>query len=229
MLRLKADLHTHCADDPRDAIGYSAEMLIDAVSKLNVQVLAIACHSWVAYNDRLAEYARRRNVVLIPAAELDVDGKHIVALNPDGEQAAAKTFAELRRMGKRNAAFFPSHPFYWGRVCIGGDVMGNADLFDAIEYSGVYLRFLNPNRRGVRAAQALGLPLVGNSDTHALPYCGNTFSWIEAEEASVDAVIDAIRKGRVFLDSKPCPFALVFKAAAYSIQDLLKSQMRRFR
>ena len=40
MRRLKADLHTHTAEDPRDGIDYSAEMLIEAAAKFNVDVLA---------------------------------------------------------------------------------------------------------------------------------------------------------------------------------------------
>lgn len=229
MLRLKADLHTHCAGDPRDLIGYSPEMLIDAVAKANVQVLALTCHTKVVYNARLAEYGRQRGVLLIPGAELNLDGKHVVALNPDEEQAEAKTFAELRRRGKRNAVFFPSHPFYLGPTCLGRHLAAHADLFDAIEYSAVYLRLVNPNRWGVRAARQLGLPLLGNSDTHMLPYCSNTCSWIEAEEASVDAVIDAIRKGRVTLETKPWPYWPVFKMAGYSIRDLALVTMKRFR
>lgn len=228
MLRLKADLHTHCADDPMDAVGYSAEMLIDAISKLNVNVLAIACHTRVVYNAHLAEYARQRNVLLIPAVELDVDGKHVVVLNPDDEQARATTFAELRRLGRRNAAIFAPHPFYRVRTAAGKRVMEFADIFDALEYSGVYLPIINPNRRAVRVARQLGLPMLGNSDTHMLPYRSHTFSWIEAEEASIESVIDAIRKGRTSVESRPAAFITVFMMLAYSIRDLIKYHVRRF-
>ena len=44
MERLKADLHTHTADDPHDRLNYSAEMLIDTVAAAGVRVLAITCH-----------------------------------------------------------------------------------------------------------------------------------------------------------------------------------------
>ena len=223
MLRLKADFHTHCADDPLDVVGYSAEMLIDGVAQLNVEVLAITCHSRVVYNNRLDEYARRRGVLLIPAAELLVEHKHVVVLNPDREQAEAKSFAELRRLGKRGAAFVAPHPFYPARSCLRGKLKENIDLFDAIEYSGVYLRAINPNRNAVRAARRFGLPLIGNSDTHAMPYSCSTFSWIEVEEASIDGVIDAIRKGRVVIETQPRPVLRVLQVALFVAKDGLRS------
>ena len=59
MRRLKADLHTHSGDDPRDRIGYSSEQLIDRVAERGVDVLAITCHEANVYTESLAEYAQR--------------------------------------------------------------------------------------------------------------------------------------------------------------------------
>jgi hypothetical protein len=229
MLRLKADLHTHCADDPCDLIRYSAEMLIDAVAQLNIEVLGIACHLRVVYNKRLGDYALRRGVLLIPATELHVEGKHVVALNPDEKQAEAKSFAELRRLGKRDAVLMAPHPFYPTRSCLHRKLVENIDLFGAIEYSSVYLRWINPNRRAVQAAQRFGLPLIGTSDTHAMPYCSSTYSWIEAEEASIDGVMEAIRRGRVTIETQPRPIIHVAQMAVFSARDTFRSFSGLFR
>lgn len=62
MERLKADLHTHAADDPFDSgLAYSAEMLIDSVADVGVDVLAITCHEFNVYSSYFADYAKRRN------------------------------------------------------------------------------------------------------------------------------------------------------------------------
>ncbi len=206
MIRLKADLHTHTADDPYDDVRYSSEMLVDAVAQLNVQVLAIACHRKVVEFPRLTEYARRRDVLLVPAVELLVEGRHVVALNPDAEQAAARTFAQLRALGRRNAAFVAPHPFYLENSCLGRDLVANIDLFDAIEYCTLYYHGVNPNRRAVKVARQHGLPMVGTSDIHMWPYVGLTFSWLEVEEKSVEGVIEAIREGRVTVQTRPQSF-----------------------
>lgn len=203
MIRLKADLHTHSADDPYDNIQYSSEMLVDAVAQLNVQVLALACHRTLIYYPRLARYARYKGVLLVPAIELLVEGKHVVVLNPDEEQAAATTFAELRALGRRNAVILAPHPFYAHKSCLGRLLAGNVDLFDAIEYCSLYYYGVNPNRKAVKVARRYGLPMIGTSDVHTAPYRASTFSWIEVEEASVEGVIDAIRQGRVTVETRP--------------------------
>ena len=41
MAELKADFHTHSADDPRDDLSHSTEVLLDAAAQLNFRVLAL--------------------------------------------------------------------------------------------------------------------------------------------------------------------------------------------
>ena len=209
MRRLKADFHTHAADDTKDRLNYSAEMLIEAAAQLKFDILAITCHEQVVSTLRLERYAAARGILLIPAVELLVEGKHVVMLNPDAEQAGATTFAQLRKLGKRKAVLLAPHPFYPAKACLHRALLDNIDLFDAIEYCSVYFRGINPNRRGVKLARQRGLPLLGTSDTHVLPYKPLTFSWVEAEELSVEAVIDAIRAGHVRLETRPLPYGRV--------------------
>ena len=209
MRRLKADFHTHAADDNKDRLSYSAEMLIEAAAQLKFDVLAIACHEQVVNTRRLERYAAARGIVLIPAVEQLVEGKHVVMLNPDAEQASATTFAQLRKLGKRKAAFLAPHPFYPAKACLHHTLLDNIDLFDGIEYCNVYFYGINPNRRGVKLAKQQGLPLLGTSDNHVLPYNPLTFSWVEAEELSVDAVINAIRTGNVRMETRPLPYSRV--------------------
>jgi predicted metal-dependent phosphoesterase TrpH len=223
MLRLKADLHTHTADDPRDCIRYSAEMLIDAVAQLNFDVLAVACHERVVYSRRLAEYAAGRGVLLIPGIELLVEGKHIVVLNPDEPQAKASTYAELRRLGRRNGLIVAPHPFYPEKSCLHKKLVENIDLFDAVEYCCAHFPGVNPNRRAVKVAQRYGLPLVGTSDTHALPYCDSTYSWLEVEEASIEGVLEAVRAGRITVVTRPRPLIEIAKMATFYVRYEAKS------
>lgn len=204
--RLKADLHVHSGDDPYDAIPYSAEMLVDAVSQLNVDVLALACHNRVVHTPRLAAHARERGVLLVPAAELMIDGRHVLILNPDEEQARARSFGELRRLGKRDACVIAPHPYYPEGMCLGAKLVENIDLFDAIEWSSLYLPGLNPNRKALRVARQFGLPCVGTSDSHTAPYSDNTFSWLDVEEVSVPGVLEALRAGRVEVETRPPPW-----------------------
>jgi hypothetical protein len=209
-----ADLHTHTGDDPYDHLDYSAEMLIDHAVQLHVDVLAIACHCRVVYSRRLAEYARRRGLLLIPAVETIVERKHVLILNPTDEHVKAATFAALRALGRRGALIVAAHPFYPAGACLREALIANIDLFDAIEYCCLYHHGINFNRRAARVARRFRLPLIGSSDTHMLPYAASTFSWIEAEECSIEAVLDAIRAGRVQVET--CPPPLRQAAALFS-------------
>lgn len=220
MIRLKADLHTHTADDPCDPVQYSAEMLIDAVAQLNIEVLAIACHKRVVQTPWLFRYANERNVLLVPAVELFVEGKHVVILNPDEKQAMATTFTELRALGRRDGVIMAPHPFYPEQGCLGRKLLEHIDLFDAIEFSSVYYYFVGMNRRAMHVARNNQLPLIGTTDTHTLPYCDSTFSWLTVEERSVDAVIHAIRMNRVDIETRSRPLTHVMKLSSFYLHGL---------
>lgn len=216
---LKADLHAHAADDFHDRIGHSAEMLIDALAQLNYDVVALACHNRVVHTDRLDQYARRRNIVLVPALEALIEGKHVVILNPDPELAAAKSFAQLRALGRRDAFILAPHPFYRDNRCLGRKLILNIDCFNGIEWCSLYRPWINPNRRAARLARRTGLPMVGTSDCHGFPYCPTTFSWIDARDRSVTAVIEALRAGRVSVQTRPKPLRHALRAAACFVRD----------
>ncbi|MCX5772753.1 MAG: PHP domain-containing protein [Candidatus Hydrogenedentes bacterium] len=218
-MRLKADLHAHAADDFQDRISHSAEMLIDAAAKLNYDVVALACHNRVVHTRRIEEYGRRRNIVVVPALEALIEGKHVVILNPDPEHAAAKTFHQLRAIGRRGAFILAPHPFHLDNRCLGRKLLPNIDCFDGIEYCSLYRPWLNPNNKAQRLARNHGLPMVGTSDCHSFPYSGATFSWIDATERSVPAVIEALRAGRVAVDTRPKPIGATLQALACFVRD----------
>ena len=202
MERLKADLHTHTADDPFDRLDYSAEMLIDAVARAGVRVLAITCHELNVYSGYLAGYANRRGVLLMPGIEKFIEGKHVVILNPAPEHLSAHTFQEFRALGRRGAVFIAPHPYYPAPHSLLSHFTRNIDLFDAVEYCSLYFRAINPNRWAASAAKAHGLPMVGTSDTHCLPYNDFTCSWIAAEP-TIEGVLEAIREGRIEIQTQP--------------------------
>jgi len=197
-------------------------MLIDTMAQLNFGVLAIACHDHAAYNARLAAYAAERNILLIPAIERCLEGKHVVVLNPGEAHLTAKTFGDIRKAGRGDAVFIAPHPYYPDTTCLHRKLVEHIDLFDAIEYCSVYTAFCNPNRRAVRVAKRYGLPLVGTSDSHTLPYTSPTFSWIEAEEQTVPAVLHALRKGMITVESQPRPLRQMVRPGAYFVRERVR-------
>jgi hypothetical protein len=80
----------------------------------------------------------------------------------------------------------------------------HADLFDAVEWSYFWTRGLNFNAAAARWARAHGIAIVGNSDLHDLRQFGRTCSYVDSPR-DPDAICDAIRAGRVQLQTSPVP------------------------
>ncbi|MQY59231.1 MAG: hypothetical protein GH144_06450, partial [Clostridia bacterium] len=78
--KLKADLHLHTKEDPKDKVKYTAKQLIDEAWRQKFDVLAITNHNMVLYDDYLKKYALDKGIVLIPGIEVKVEGKHIILL-----------------------------------------------------------------------------------------------------------------------------------------------------
>jgi predicted metal-dependent phosphoesterase TrpH len=226
MQRLKADFHTHTADDPHDCIRYSAEALIDAAAATGVQVLAITCHNACVHREEHSAYARSQGILLIPGVEQEIEGAHVLILKPAEGHLRARTFEELRRVEKGGAVFIAPHPFYPLGCSLRGKLIEHADLFDAVEYASFYQYGCNFNRKAVRVARDLGLPMVGNSDTHLLPYCDSTYTLVRSE-CSVEAVLDAIRLGRTEVVTRPRPLGSFLAMFSYSIVGLVKDLIGR--
>lgn len=229
MIKLKADLHTHAGGDPMDlALRYQPNELVESAASRGLTCLAITSHVKFIFDPRTAAFARERGVLLVPGVESIVEGAHVIILNPDPAQAEAATFAELRALGRRDAVIIAPHPFFPMPWSLHSQLEKNADLFDAVEFCGLYFRGMNWNHRAVKTASRLGLPMVGSSDTHMLPYLDTTFSWIEAEEASTPAVVEAIRAGRVTYETRPNSWGFAVRRGVQLLRDWKELILRKY-
>src|SRR5690242_18968237 len=81
MSLLKVDLHLHSSEDPLDRINYDATALIDRAAELGFDALALTLHDGLLDSDRVQEYARERDIILLPGIERTIRGKHVLLLN----------------------------------------------------------------------------------------------------------------------------------------------------
>ncbi len=193
----KIDLHLHTLDDPMDHhVHHTAEELIDLATDMGFTALAITLHRRQFESERVRSYASERGIVLIPGVEQDVEGAHVLLLNFAREVAdSIHTFAELRRAKKPDNMVVAAHPFYPNSTCLKERIFAYPDLFDAVEISGFYHRAWNPNHKAEAAAKRLGLPVIGNSDTHTLEQFGSIWTEVESEHNPV-AILTALKQGR---------------------------------
>ncbi len=208
---LKAELHAHCNLDPDDyrVCNFTPEQLISEAARLDYQVLAITCHNHDIWNRQLSEYAESLGITLIPGMEVNVEGRrHVLAYNFQTSSEDLNTLERLRARKREDTLVVAPHSFFPAKSCLRSLLLSNLDVFDAIEISGFYTPVFDFNRRTRQVALKHGKPMVGNGDVHQLWQLGSTFTWIDSEPGIVP-VLQAIRHGRVRVESTPLSFGQV--------------------
>lgn len=197
MPTLKFDFHLHTLDDPCDNhVFHTAFELLDKAAALKYDVLAITLHNRQLESRTLSEYAAAKGILLLTGIERDIEGCHVLLIHyPKAVAESLHTFEDLRKAKRPEGLVIAAHPFFPGDVCLRDNLIKHRDLFDAVEVSGFYHRSWDPNRKGRAAAASLGLPLVGNSDTHTLEQFGTTWSEVECDRTP-ESLLAAVKSGK---------------------------------
>lgn len=206
---IKVDLHIHTLDDPKDVIDYSAHQLLERARQLGFGALAITLHD--AVFDRAEVYADAANmgILLIPAAEMRLEGADVIILNvTPAEVAELHDFDGLRDLRKKrgDSIFtFAPHPFYLLGGSIGRRLLDEIDCFDGIELCHFHKGVMNPNRLAARVAHRFNKPLIATSDAHRLHAFGRHYTSIpRPADLTPEAVFSALRSRSMELVSPPC-------------------------
>jgi predicted metal-dependent phosphoesterase TrpH len=202
-MKLKANLHFHSKEDPLDKINYSIFEGINAAHKHKFNVLASTCHTKNVCTDEHINYAKTKNILLIPGIEANVYEKkskkrsHVVILNCNKEANNIKTFDDLRLYKKNNPDIFiiAPHPYFYGNYSLGNLLEKHIDIFDAIEISWFYTKFFNRNKKAIEIAKKYNKPLISTSDTHFLDFLNDNFIKVETDELSAEKLFSSIRNG----------------------------------
>ena len=179
---VKVDLHIHTLDDPKDVIDYSAHQLLERARELGFGVLAITLHDAVFDRPEVFADAAAMGILLIPAAEVRIQGADIILLNVNNDEISGlKNFDDVRALRtQRGASVFAiaPHPFYVLGASIGQRLLDEIDCFDGIEVCHFHKGPLNPNRRAARVARKFNKPLIATSDAHRLHAFGRHYTSI---------------------------------------------------
>src|SRR2546423_2329281 len=148
---IKVDLHIHTLDDPKDALDYSAHQLLERARSLGFRVLAITLHDAVFDRAEVFADAVSMGILLIPAAEVRLEGADVILLNVTAEDISSlRTLDDLAGLrSRRGPSLFTiaPHPFYVLGGSIGERLLEYIDCFDAIQLCHFWSRFFNPNPR----------------------------------------------------------------------------------
>jgi predicted metal-dependent phosphoesterase TrpH len=205
---IKLDLHIHTFDDPKDKLDYSAHELLARARRLGFSVLAITLHDAVFDRPEVFAAAQRLQILLIPAAEMRIQGADIILLNIDREDVEGlRSFDDVRQLRtRRGQSIFTiaPHPFYLLGGSIGKRLLNEIDCFDAIEVCHFHKGFFNPNRRAMKVAEKFGKPLVATSDAHQLSAFGRHYTIIPRQSPlTAESVFAQLRAGPLRINSPP--------------------------
>jgi len=225
--RLKVDLHTHTAEDPKDYVNYSAFQLIDRASEQGFDALAITNHNAVTYDRKLEQYAERKDILLIPGIEATLSKKHVLIINPDFKKTpAGGTLEDMAKYKNDRNLIIAPHPFFPGFKSLDSDLYAYLPLFDAIEFCSFYNHLVNLNKKAVLTASENNKPLAGGSDCHNLWQFGKTYSLIEAEK-DLFSIIEAVKEGRIEVKTSPLSMFNMWRLAAnFILNDRLKIRLK---
>jgi predicted metal-dependent phosphoesterase TrpH len=208
---IKLDLHIHTLDDPKDALDYSAHELLERARSLGFRVLAITLHDAVFDRAEVFADAADMGILLIPAAEVRLEGADVILLNvAASEIESLRTLDDLQKLrASRGHSLFTiaPHPFYVLGGSMGEKLIEKIECFDAIELCHFWSRWLNPNRRAMEVAAQFQKPLIATSDAHQLHAFGSNYtSMPRPAELTIENVFAALRHGPLRLTSPPCSF-----------------------
>jgi predicted metal-dependent phosphoesterase TrpH len=200
----RVDLHNHCQGDPQDSLRHTIFEHIDEAKKAGLDAIAITWHRRVCTDESAYAYASERGMLLISGMEADVEGKHVVVLGlREGDLPGKPTWDEIRalRARKPGVLVFAPHPFYPHPSCLNNRINGNDDCIDAVEWCALHVHWLpsrvSPNLRAARWAHRYGKPLLACSDAHSIAAIGRNPSTVEAEALTEEAILEAVRAGRI--------------------------------
>src|SRR3954453_23998608 len=197
---IKLDLHIHTLDDPKDALDYTAHQLLERAQSLGFEVLAITLHDSVFDRAEVFADAAAMGILLIPAAEMRLEGADIILLNVTAaEIEQLKSFDDVRQLRARRGLSiftFAPHPFYKLGGSIGERLLQEIDCFDAIELCHFHKGLFDLNRRAVKVAAQFDKPLIATSDAHQLHAFGRHYTSIpRPNELTVESIFAALRSG----------------------------------
>lgn len=220
---LKVDLHNHSNYIQKRETTFSPKELIDKAAKKGVDVLSFSEHYRMkdtkfedyrkdplqTYRD-FKDYATKKGILLLPAVEVLYKEGEVLLINFNDNIKKYPKITDIKELPKDVLVVAP-HPYFKRDICLGKHLVEHIELFDAIEYSYFYIKFLNLNHKAVKVAEAYQKPMLGSSDCHNLDYFDYTYSFVDAKKNAKD-IVNAIKKGKVIVVSKPLPVWLLVKA-----------------
>ncbi|MFC6732453.1 MULTISPECIES: PHP domain-containing protein [unclassified Haladaptatus] len=221
---LSVELHTHSAlsFDGRDPV----DLLLEQAAAVGLDALAITDHDELDASLEAARKAPDYGLVGIPGMEVTSAAGHVLAFGIQEKIPAYRPFDEtLDRIREQGGLAVVPHPFQKSRSGVAPHItMDQLASADAIEVYNSRLLTGRANRKAERFARARGLPMTAGSDAHISEMVGQAVTEIDADDRSVEAILDAIREGRTSVVGQRTPWRISFAQAAGGAKRRVKNR-----
>jgi len=192
----RVELHAHSArsHDGRDPV----DLLLEQAAGVGLDALVVTDHDAIDASIEAAEKAADYDLIGIVGMEVTSAVGHILALGIDDLVPSGLSYDEtLDRIHEQGGIAVVPHPFQKSRHGVAphvtDDQLANAD---ALEVYNSRLFTGRSNRQAETFAVERGLPMTAGSDAHISELVGQAVTEVGADEASAEAILDAIREGR---------------------------------
>lgn len=220
---MKFDLHVH-SEHSRDSES-SHENILEIARKKGLDGFAICDHDTVEGGLACAKKALELGleITVIPGVEVSSSKGHILVLgvgeNIEPLLSPEETICKARKLG--GTVIIP-HPFKRSSHGIGS--FEGLDI-DAVEVFNSRCLFNGANRKALAEAKRLGIPGVAGSDSHIPEMVGQAYTEIDTSENTVEAVLRAIREGKVSPAGKNTPTPIILEQMSGSVKRKLKRRL----
>ncbi|ESS08823.1 MAG: putative metal-dependent phosphoesterases (PHP family) [uncultured archaeon A07HN63] len=193
---LRVELHAHSArsHDGRDPV----DLLLEQAAGVELDALAVTDHDAIDASIEAAEKASDYGLVGIIGMEVTSAVGHILALGIDDLVPSGLSYDEtLDRIHEQGGIAVVPHPFQKSRHGVAPHVTDDQlASADALEVYNSRLFTGRSNRQAETFAVERGLPMTAGSDAHISELVGQAVTEVGADEATAEAILDAISAGR---------------------------------
>ncbi|RQG91726.1 PHP domain-containing protein [Natrarchaeobius halalkaliphilus] len=220
MLSVELHVHSELSYDGRDPV----DLILEQAEGIGLDAIAITDHDEIDASLEAAERASEYGLVGVPGMEISSKAGHILGLGLEEPVPPGLSYeSTIERIHAQDGLVVIPHPFQESRhgvmARISRDELSEGD---AIEVYNSRLLTGRANRQAERFAQSRGLPMTAGSDAHISEMVGQAVTRVDADDRSVDAILEAIREGKTSVEGKRTPWHISFRQAAGGVR-------RRFR
>jgi predicted metal-dependent phosphoesterase TrpH len=224
---LTVELHAHSdlSYDGRDPV----ERLLERAAAVDLDAIAVTDHDAIEGTLEAVDRAPAYDLLAIPGMEVSSAAGHVLALGVDELVPPDLSFQEtLDRIHDRGGIAVVPHPFQTSRSGVLATITTEElAAADAIEVYNSRLLTGRANRKAARFARRENLPMTAGSDAHISEMVGRATTTVEADERSVDAVLDAVADGRTTVEGTRTPWRISFRQAAGGVRRRVATRFAR--